>query len=100
MKIRVLYTYSKTGQADQFLKFLGGKKKKKKEVGWVFLGFQDHFFHPPKILPHEKEEKREKIMPEPPNWSNAEGKGSMQHGEIIKVAYRAPAAQACNPPFP
>ena len=34
------------------------------------------------------------------NWSNAEGKGSMQHGEIIKVAYRAPAAQDCNPPFP
>ena len=32
-------------------------------------------------------------MPEHPNWSNAEGKGSMQHGEIIKVAYRAPAAQ-------
>ena len=34
------------------------------------------------------------------NCSNAEGKGSMQHGEIIKVAYRAPAAQDCNPPFP
>ena len=34
------------------------------------------------------------------NWSNAEGRGSMHHGEIITVAYRAPAAQDCNPAFP
>ena len=30
-------------------------------------------------------------------WSNAEGKGSMQRSESKKVAYRAPAAQDCNP---
>ena len=34
------------------------------------------------------------------NWSNVEGKGSTQHGERKKVAYRAPAAQACITPFP
>ena len=32
-----------------------------------------------------------------PNWSNAEGKGSMQHGERKKVAYRA--VQDCKPPM-
>ena len=34
------------------------------------------------------------------NWSNAEGKGSRQRGETIKVAYRAPAAQACQRTLP
>ena len=32
------------------------------------------------------------------DWSNAEGKGSIQHDENKKVAYRAPAAQACSHP--
>ena len=34
------------------------------------------------------------------NLSSAEAKGSMQHGKRQKVAYRAPAAQACITPFP
>ena len=59
------------------------------------FGVSGPLLPPTKMLLHEKETENNARASE---LANAEGKGSTQHGQIIKVAYRAPAAQAYNPP--
>ena len=72
-----------------------GQKKNQNDKSW---GYLTQTSKSDQNWPHEQSDPvtaRTRL-----NWSNAEGKGSMQHGERKKVAYRAPAAQDCKPPYP
>ena len=69
-----------------------GQKKTQNDISW---GYLTQTSKSDQNWPHEQSDPV--TARTRPNWSNAEGKGSMQHGERKKVAYRAPAAQDCKP---